>query len=127
MTFAAPVAISANTTYVASYHTNVGFYASDNSFFASAGVDAPPLHAPADGAAGGNGVYAYGAGGFPAFTFSATNYWVDVVFDTTSGDTIPAHRDGTDAGSRRDRRGRLQPGDGNVQRTDAARDGERCA
>ena len=38
-----------------------------------------------------NGVYQYGAGGFPNNTFNATNYWVDVVFDTTGtpGDTTP--------------------------------------
>ena len=65
----------------------VGFYASDNNFFASTGVDAPPLHALADGVDDGKGVYAYGTGGFPTFSFSSTNYWVDVVFDTTAGDS----------------------------------------
>ncbi len=39
-----------------------------------------PLTALADGAGGGNGVYLYGAGGFPTQTYNATNYWVDVVF-----------------------------------------------
>ena len=39
-----------------------------------------PLTALADGAAGGNGVYRYGAGGFPDQTYNASNYWVDVVF-----------------------------------------------
>ena len=87
--FSAPVAISANTTYVASYHTGVGFYAFTNDFFATTGVDAPPLHALADGVAGGNGVYLYGTGGFPSFTYASTNYWVDVVFDTTAGDATP--------------------------------------
>ena len=43
-TFGAPVAIDADTTYVASYHTNVGRYAVGTSF-AAAGVDNPPLHA----------------------------------------------------------------------------------
>ena len=33
-------------------------------------------------AAGGNGVYKYGASGFPTQTFNASNYWVDVVFNT---------------------------------------------
>ena len=37
---------------------------------------------------GGNGVYAYAPGSaFPASNFQATNYWVDVVFDTTAGGT----------------------------------------
>ena len=88
-TFPAPVAISANTTYVASYHTDVGFYAADNSYFAAAGVDAPPLHALSDAIGAGQGVYLYGTGGFPTFSFSSTNYWVDVVFDATAGDSTP--------------------------------------
>ena len=56
-----------------------------------AGVDNAPLHALRNGIDGGNGVYRYGAGGaFPTNTFSASNYWVDVVFDTTIGpDTTP--------------------------------------
>jgi PKD repeat protein len=81
LTFNSPVAISANTLYVASYHTNVGHYAGDNAFFAIAGVDNPPLHALKDGASGGNGVYAYTSTPvFPTSTWSASNYWVDVVF-----------------------------------------------
>jgi len=80
MNFATPVAISANTTYVVSYHTNTGNYAANSSYFASAGVDNPPLHALATGVDGANGVYLYGAGGFPTQTFNAANYWVDVVF-----------------------------------------------
>ncbi len=50
------------------------------------------MHLLSDTAGGGNGVYAYGStSSFPSSTFSATNYWVDVVFqpqatgpDTTS-------------------------------------------
>jgi hypothetical protein len=79
--FAMPVAISANTTYVVSYHTNVGFYSADGSYFTSVGVDNPPLHALSSGSSGGNGVYIYSAASaFPNLTFSAENYWVDVVF-----------------------------------------------
>ena len=82
--FATPVAIAANTTYVASYHTNTGFYAGDNQFFATAAVNRVPLHALANGTSGGNGVYRYGSGGaFPNSTYQSTNYWVDVVFNTS--------------------------------------------
>jgi hypothetical protein len=87
--FPAPVTITANTTYVVSYHTSAGHYAINSAYFASAGVDATPLHALANGVDGASGVYRYGAGGFPTDTFDATNYWVDVVFDRGAPDTTP--------------------------------------
>jgi hypothetical protein len=40
-----------------------------------------PLHALADGVDGSNGVFVFGAGFPDVSTFTATNYWVDVVFD----------------------------------------------
>jgi hypothetical protein len=79
VTFGEPVATAANTTYVASYHSGSGFYSSDQNYFTSA-VDNPPLRAVANGTAGPNGVYKYGASGFPTETFNASNYWVDVLF-----------------------------------------------
>ncbi len=87
--FAAPVAISANTVYVASYHTNSGHYSCDQNFFASKDVDSPPLHALANGVSGANGVYSYGsASKFPNLGWRSSNYWVDVVSTTTtSADT----------------------------------------
>ena len=81
--FSSPVPIAANTVYVASYHTNVGYYAGDNNYFAAAGVDRPPLHALRGGVSGGNGVYVYGASAFPTSTYLSSNYWVDVVFSST--------------------------------------------
>ena len=82
VTFASPVAIAANTTYVASYHSN-GFYSADGNFFATAYTNGP-LTAPASASSGGNGVYAYGSSvSFPTNTFNATNYWVDVMFSPT--------------------------------------------
>jgi hypothetical protein len=74
MNFAAPVSISAGTTYVASYLAPVGGYSYDAGYFAAA-RDNAPLHAPA----GANGVYTYG-GGFPTSSFNSTNYWVDPIF-----------------------------------------------
>jgi hypothetical protein len=73
------VAIQANTTYVVSYHTDVGRYAFTGAYFGAPIVNGP-LTALASGASGGNGVYLYGAGGFPTQTYNASNYWVDVVF-----------------------------------------------
>ncbi len=41
------------------------------------------MTAPATGTSGGNGVYRYTAtSAFPNATFAASNYWVDVVFQT---------------------------------------------
>src|SRR5208282_5079882 len=78
MLFAAPVTITSNTVYVASYHANSGHHSEDDDYFASEGVDSPPLHALANGVSGGNGVYAYGTSStFPAQTYNAANYWVD--------------------------------------------------
>jgi hypothetical protein len=87
--FATPVAISANTVYIASYHTNSGHYSCDQNFFASSGADSPPLHALANGVSGVNGVYAYGSGSsYPSLGWNSSNYLVDVVFSaTTSSDT----------------------------------------
>jgi Domain of unknown function (DUF4082)/Bacterial Ig-like domain len=88
--FAAPVAITANTTYVASYLAPVGRYAINSNYFASAGVASAPLRAPATGAVGGNGVYLYGtSAAFPNATFNASNYWVDVVFASSAVDGTP--------------------------------------
>jgi hypothetical protein len=91
VSFASPVAIAANTTYVASYYAPTGGYAYTKSYFATAGVDNPPLHALADGVDGHDGVYLYGSGaGFPNASANSANYWVDVVFNTTPTDpTLP--------------------------------------
>ena len=81
--FSTPVAISANTIYVASYHTNTGNYSYDLNYFATTGADSGPIHAPANSlVGGGNGVYAIGASTFPNLTNGADNFWVDVVFST---------------------------------------------
>ncbi|HME72332.1 MAG TPA: DUF4082 domain-containing protein, partial [Myxococcota bacterium] len=81
VTFSTPVAITANTVYVASYHTNTGHYSDDQTYFATAGVDNAPLHALADSVSGSDGVFAYGSGSsFPTQGWNSSNYWVDVVF-----------------------------------------------
>ena len=88
--FSSPVAVTANTVYVASYHTNTGNYAANNNFFASSGVDNAPVHLLQDGVSGGNGVYAYSASStFPSNTYQSSNYWVDVVFTVGGGGPTP--------------------------------------
>src|SRR5262249_8571385 len=90
VTFASPVAISANTTYVASYHAPNGAYAEDDNYFAASGVDNAPLHALANGVDGNDGVYAYGSSTvFPTNVWFAANSWVDVVFYNAPPDTTP--------------------------------------
>ena len=80
--FSSPVNITANTTYVVSYHATNGNYSANSYFFGSAS-DKAPLHGLASGTDGPNGVYRYGASGFPTDSYNDTNYWVDVVFSTT--------------------------------------------
>jgi hypothetical protein len=81
--FASPVAITANIVYVASYFSPTGDFSVDRSYFATAGVNNPPLQALVDGGLGGaNGVYTYGSKSqFPSSSFQSSNYWVDVVFN----------------------------------------------
>ncbi|MGH3658372.1 MAG: DUF4082 domain-containing protein, partial [Micromonosporaceae bacterium] len=84
--FSTPVAITANTTYVAAYYAPNGRYAVNEDYFGPTGVDSPPLHALRDGIDGGNGLYGYGPSGtFPTGVYRTENYWVDAVFDTGSG------------------------------------------
>jgi len=90
-TFLTPVPVVAGTVYVASYFAPQGRYAYQSGYFASTGVDAPPLHMLRNGESGGNGVYAYGSSSrFPNGTYNATNYWVDVSFISSgAADTTP--------------------------------------
>ena len=86
--FGAPVPVTANATYIASYHTDSGHYAATAGYFLG-NIDSPPLHA-IQNATSPNGVYQYGSSGFPSSSFNATNYWVDLVFTTSGGaDTTP--------------------------------------
>ncbi|MCA0454525.1 MAG: DUF4082 domain-containing protein [Chloroflexi bacterium] len=83
-TFSTPITVTANTVYVASYHAPQGRFAYDNNTFTT-GRTVLPLYALATGETSpGNGTYIFGAAGlFPNATFTATNYWVDVVFSPT--------------------------------------------
>lgn len=83
LTFAAPVPITAGTSYVASYHAPNGNYSVDGGYFTAA-HRSYPLVAPADGAGGANGLYKYGASAaFPTHTFGSVNYWVGPIFTTS--------------------------------------------
>lgn len=89
LNFSTPVTVKANTTYVASYFAPNGGYSYDSTF---AGSDAglAPLTALKTGTDGGNGVYHYGStSAFPSSASSGSNYWVDVVLDTSTASTTP--------------------------------------
>jgi hypothetical protein len=83
--FAAPVAIKAGTTYVASYFAPNGHYSTSTKYFKKA-FTSGKLHAPI-----GGGVYQYGdSSEFPTQSYKNTNYWVDVVLNTfPPADTTP--------------------------------------
>jgi methionine-rich copper-binding protein CopC len=81
--FATPVTVTPDTTYVASYLAPNGHYSVTEGHFVTA-TTSGPLTALADGADGANGVYKYGASGFPTLGYASSNYWVDVVFSTST-------------------------------------------
>ena len=82
--FSSPVAITANTVYVASYGLTIGHFSANWNYFATSGFNNAPLHAlqSPDGVYGNLGAY-------PVYTHQAANYWVDVVFRNSSA-TAPA-------------------------------------
>jgi len=93
VTFSSPVQVLPNTTYIASYHAPKGRFAATSDYFypnpapgpnGGAVADAPPLHAVRNSGTTKNGMYAYSSTStFPASSFGASNYWVDVVFTAT--------------------------------------------
>jgi hypothetical protein len=79
LTLSTPVAVTAGTTYVASYLAPRGHYSVTSAAFSNP-LDNPPLHA-LDTGTSANGVYTYSTTSvFPTNTFNSTNYWVDVLF-----------------------------------------------
>ena len=74
VSFATPVAINANTDYIASYRAPHGLYSASIGEYSGHGVVAEPLRAATDG-----GAYTYSTG-FPGAR-SGTGYLVDVVFE----------------------------------------------
>ena len=83
--FSTPVAVTAGTTYVASYFTSTGYPA-----YTAQGLASAVTNGPLTALAGG-GVYAYGSSNtFPTSTYNNNNYWVDVVYSPSAGATPPA-------------------------------------
>jgi hypothetical protein len=96
VSFSTPVAIAANTTYLATYLAPKGHY-SDTASGLAAGVSNPPLAALANSTSP-DGVYAYSTSNvFPTSTYKAANYWVDVLFEPAGALTAPGQVTGVDA------------------------------
>ena len=94
--FSSPVAVSAGSTYVASYLAPAGHYSATSQAFLTGGIDAPPLHALANSATP-DGLYSYGTtAAFPTNSYNGTNYSVDVIF-TLGTPTAPAVPTGVSA------------------------------
>jgi methionine-rich copper-binding protein CopC len=76
--FSGPLAITAGTTYIASYLAPNGHFSVNRSAFKSAFISGS-LTVPANG-----GVFQYGStAAFPTQTNLSSNYWVDVLLATT--------------------------------------------
>jgi hypothetical protein len=71
-----PVTLTVGTTYVVSYLAPRGNYSYTSAYFAQ-----PKTSGPLTAGSTNNGRYFYGAtGGFPSYSWNASNYFVDVVF-----------------------------------------------
>ena len=118
LNFASPVTVTANTTYIASYFAPNGGYSYDGGLLHRQGRRTRPAHrAPSPAPTAGTASTATARrGGFPSTPSSGSNYWVDVVLDTSDRqyDAAVGHRRLADVG--RDQRvdhgtrdGRLRP------------------
>lgn len=90
LNFSTPVTVKANTTYVASYFAPNGGYSYDGGYFSNQAAGLAPLTGLQSGTDGGNGVFRYSStSAFPNSESSGSNYWVDVVLDTSTASTTP--------------------------------------
>ena len=100
VSFATPIPVAANTTYVASYFAPRGHYSSEATYLygqpapasgSGSITDSVPLHVLRSTPASSNGVYTYGpSSSFPTSTYNGENYWVDVSFVPAAPPTAPA-------------------------------------
>jgi methionine-rich copper-binding protein CopC len=78
-----PVAVTVGTRYFATYYSPVGTYSATTNAFVT------PLSNPPLASVDSGGVFASGDA-FPNQSFGAPNYFVDVVFTTTTSDVAPS-------------------------------------
>ena len=96
--FSSPVAIQANTVYIASFSTGGGYFGITTSFFSSSGVTNGPLEALPNSVSGGDGVYNR-AGAFPDMDGNGMNFWADVAFTPSSSSSSTARTSSPDSRS----------------------------
>ncbi len=90
-TFSEPVTIAPGVYYMISYYSASGWYPASSHYFDTNSVVSYPLYAP--GYEESNGRFAAGSS-FPSDTWQQTNYWVDVLFETTVAvDSISSDKD----------------------------------
>ncbi|WP_153504840.1 N,N-dimethylformamidase beta subunit family domain-containing protein [Cumulibacter manganitolerans] len=109
VSFATPVAVTGNTTYVVSYYAPVGHYSQDAGYMylhpspqpdGNGSLDSPPLHALRNSQGVANDLYSYsGSTTFPVNTYHGENYYVDAVFTPgqSSAPTAPTAPSGVTA------------------------------
>ncbi|HRH66387.1 MAG TPA: DUF4082 domain-containing protein, partial [Bacteroidia bacterium] len=91
MNLSTPVAITADTVYVVSCFSPTGYYPYTDPYFTTNINNGGPITGlSTTNAAGPNGIYSYAtASSFPTQNYQSSNYWVDVVFNYSTGpDTI---------------------------------------
>src|SRR5271168_2360053 len=108
-TFAAPISISPNTTYVAAYYLPSSTYQRDYDEL-DPGRTTGPLTAPAGSAVGGNGVFNFG-NAFPSSTWGNTNFFVDVAFSPATPSSNPTTPSSTSSSQQLSIFGNLVPVD----------------
>jgi hypothetical protein len=83
--FATPVKITADTTYLASYHAPNGGYSATAQYFWGRDAVDYPLTAARTLTGADNGVFLESnSSAFPTSTFKGANYWVSPVFDSSA-------------------------------------------
>ena len=86
-TFSTPVAVAAGSTYTVSYTAAQGHYAFAAHAFDAASLQAPPLSVPGGFGVAPGGVYG-NPGSYPVVSSDASNYFVDVIFDTVNSSPL---------------------------------------
>ncbi len=91
VSFATPVSITANTTYIVSFSTGGGYFGISTNYFSRSGVTNGALSVPIDGGVYGN------ANQFPSTNGEGMNFWADVVYtpNTSTPTTQVSHASST--------------------------------